>query len=136
MKPASGALDWLGSENLKRDHVPEGHDLLAGFAGAGGTGSGGAGPGLGGFNLKHSAETEVPKRRNMVKHHRHSEGGPRGHHNRTAWTEQEVGFLVRGVRRLGEGKWSKILHEGGFAESRTSVDLKDKWRNLKKYKYI
>ncbi len=53
------------------------------------------------------------------------------------WTDYEVALLERGMRRFGRG-WAVILnHYGrspdeGFAECRTSVDLKDKARNERK----
>ncbi|ESQ35053.1 hypothetical protein EUTSA_v10007199mg [Eutrema salsugineum] len=53
----------------------------------------------------------------------------RKHHR--AWTLSEVIKLVEGVSRYGVGKWSEIkrLSFSSYAY-RTSVDLKDKWRNL------
>eukprot|EP00850_Spirogloea_muscicola_P024777 SM001489S01079 [mRNA] locus=s1489:1049:2054:- [translate_table: standard] len=52
------------------------------------------------------------------------------------WTDAEINFLKRGVRRYrGEAwMWKKILEFGGSTwRRRTAVDLKDKWRNLIKY---
>lgn len=46
------------------------------------------------------------------------------------WTPEEVEELKKGVRDHGAGKWATILRYGQFNEVRTSVDLKDKWRNL------
>ncbi|XP_058108553.1 uncharacterized protein LOC131251686 isoform X2 [Magnolia sinica] len=59
-----------------------------------------------------------------------SKGGTRRKHHR-AWTLCEVMKLVEGVSRYGAGRWSEIK-KVAFASSsyRTSVDLKDKWRNL------
>ncbi|XP_061981888.1 uncharacterized protein LOC133701804 isoform X2 [Populus nigra] len=59
-------------------------------------------------------------------------GGIRRKHHR-AWTLSEVMKLVEGVSRYGAGRWSEIKRLA-FASSsyRTSVDLKDKWRNLLK----
>ena len=55
----------------------------------------------------------------------------RGHH--VPWTVQETEALVEGVERCGVGKWEVIKRLGlGFADQRTAVDLKDKWRNLVK----
>lgn len=53
----------------------------------------------------------------------------RMHHRQ--WTLPEVENLVNGVSLYGVGQWSKIKTEL-FPTStfRTSVDLKDKWRNL------
>ena len=47
------------------------------------------------------------------------------------WDAREVDALVAGVRIHGVGKWAAILrHSPVFNGVRTSVDLKDKWRNL------
>ncbi|KAI4330697.1 hypothetical protein MLD38_028957 [Melastoma candidum] len=58
----------------------------------------------------------------------------RKHHR--AWTLSEVLKLVEGVSRYGAGRWSEIKRLS-FAPNtyRTSVDLKDKWRNLLKACY-
>eukprot|EP00042_Codosiga_hollandica_P044869 m.448388 g.448388 ORF g.448388 m.448388 type:complete len:257 (-) comp56891_c0_seq16:328-1098(-) len=50
---------------------------------------------------------------------------------RKLWTSEEIQNLRDGVAEFGEGMWSKILLSRAF-QQRTSVDLKDKWRNLKK----
>lgn len=56
-------------------------------------------------------------------------GLTRKHHR--AWTLSEVVKLVDGVARYGAGKWSEIRKLSFASYSyRTSVDLKDKWRNL------
>ncbi|XP_066322714.1 uncharacterized protein [Miscanthus floridulus] len=56
-------------------------------------------------------------------------GLTRKHHR--AWTLCEVVKLVDGVARFGAGKWSEIRKLSFASYSyRTSVDLKDKWRNL------
>lgn len=59
-------------------------------------------------------------------------GGMRRKHHRP-WTLNEVIKLVEGVSRYGVGRWSEIKRLA-FANCpyRTSVDLKDKWRNLLK----
>ncbi|KAK1414220.1 hypothetical protein QVD17_29962 [Tagetes erecta] len=59
-----------------------------------------------------------------------AKGGMRRKHHRP-WTLSEVAKLVEGVSRYGAGKWSEIKKIAFAACShRTSVDLKDKWRNL------
>uniref|UniRef100_A0A7N0T2I9 Uncharacterized protein n=1 Tax=Kalanchoe fedtschenkoi TaxID=63787 RepID=A0A7N0T2I9_KALFE len=53
----------------------------------------------------------------------------RKHHR--AWTLSEVMKLVEGVSRYGAGKWSEIKRYSFTSyPHRSSVDLKDKWRNL------
>ncbi|KAF9617442.1 hypothetical protein IFM89_036403 [Coptis chinensis] len=58
-----------------------------------------------------------------------NDGFRRKHHR--AWTLCEVIKLVEGVSKYGAGRWSEIK-KVSFASYtyRTSVDLKDKWRNL------
>eukprot|EP00286_Rhodomonas_abbreviata_P016612 CAMPEP_0181340260 /NCGR_PEP_ID=MMETSP1101-20121128/29742_1 /TAXON_ID=46948 /ORGANISM="Rhodomonas abbreviata, Strain Caron Lab Isolate" /LENGTH=562 /DNA_ID=CAMNT_0023451379 /DNA_START=31 /DNA_END=1719 /DNA_ORIENTATION=+ len=55
-----------------------------------------------------------------------------GKKERIRWTPEEVKNLVDGVASLGEGNWKMILEDRTFHKSRSAVDLKDKWRNLKK----
>ncbi|KAM0938940.1 putative transcription factor MYB-HB-like family [Dioscorea sansibarensis] len=51
--------------------------------------------------------------------------------NHRQWTLSEITKLIEGVSKCGVGKWTDIKRLS-FANStyRTSVDLKDKWRNL------
>ncbi|PSR96194.1 Telomere repeat-binding protein [Actinidia chinensis var. chinensis] len=59
-----------------------------------------------------------------------AKGGMRRKHHRP-WTLSEVVKLVDGVARYGVGRWSEIKRLAFASYSyRTSVDLKDKWRNL------
>lgn len=59
-----------------------------------------------------------------------AKGGMRRKHHRP-WTLSEVVKLVEGVARYGAGRWSEIKRLSFASYSyRTSVDLKDKWRNL------
>ncbi|XP_027335040.1 uncharacterized protein LOC113849369 isoform X2 [Abrus precatorius] len=61
-----------------------------------------------------------------------AKGGMRRKHHR-AWTLVEVMKLVEGVSQCGPGRWSEIKRLSFSSHSyRTSVDLKDKWRNLLK----
>ncbi|XVF86876.1 hypothetical protein PTKIN_Ptkin18bG0076600 [Pterospermum kingtungense] len=61
-----------------------------------------------------------------------AKGGTRRKHHR-AWTLSEVMKLVEGVSKYGAGRWSEIRRLAFASYSyRTSVDLKDKWRNLLK----
>ncbi|KAL1224108.1 Telomere repeat-binding protein 4 [Cardamine amara subsp. amara] len=66
--------------------------------------------------------SDLPIRQNAIrrKHHR-------------AWTLSEVVKLVEGVSKYGVGKWSEIKKLSFSSHAyRTPVDLKDKWRNLRK----
>jgi len=45
------------------------------------------------------------------------------------WDTGEEMALYRGVRKFGQGQWAKIKLQYNFVD-RTSVDLKDKWRNM------
>ena len=53
---------------------------------------------------------------------------------REKFTALEESYVREGVAKYGHiyGKWEKILAEYDFHESRTGVDLKDKWRNMNK----
>ncbi|CAH8384342.1 unnamed protein product [Eruca vesicaria subsp. sativa] len=49
------------------------------------------------------------------------------------WTREEETALRAGVRKYGVGKWVSILSDRKYSpalQSRSNVDLKDKWRNL------
>mmetsp|Transcript_938 Transcript_938/g.2447 ORF Transcript_938/g.2447 Transcript_938/m.2447 type:complete len:331 (-) Transcript_938:135-1127(-) len=50
------------------------------------------------------------------------------------WDPEETKLLLSLVTEHGKGKWKKVLEigEGTFDKHRTTVDLKDKWRNLEK----
>ncbi len=45
------------------------------------------------------------------------------------WTAQLDKYLKDGVKRHGQGKWSRILMDYDF-EGRTGTMLKDRWRVL------
>lgn len=50
------------------------------------------------------------------------------------WTPEEESALKAGMSKHGTGKWSTILKDPEFSSilfSRSNVDLKDKWRNLR-----
>jgi len=49
---------------------------------------------------------------------------------RTPWTNEEMRWLVAGVTSYGVGHWRDILLCYDFPHYRTTVHLKDKWRNL------
>ena len=54
------------------------------------------------------------------------------------WSSKEEETLIAGVERHGDGpggSWAKILQDeefGPLLSERTGVNLKDKWRNLKR----
>eukprot|EP01125_Pyxidicula_operculata_P004774 TRINITY_DN1784_c1_g1_i1.p1 TRINITY_DN1784_c1_g1~~TRINITY_DN1784_c1_g1_i1.p1 ORF type:complete len:197 (-),score=83.71 TRINITY_DN1784_c1_g1_i1:190-726(-) len=52
---------------------------------------------------------------------------------RVPWSPKETMNLIKGVNKFGNS-WSEILRSYDFDPKRTSVDLKDKWRNLQKKK--
>ena len=54
---------------------------------------------------------------------------------RRFFTEKEVGYLLSGYRSFPR-QWAIILNSYPFDADRTSVDLKDKFRNLEKNKLI
>jgi hypothetical protein len=60
---------------------------------------------------------------------------PREIKQRTCWTDEEDEALLEGIERNGIGKWQDILSDpqyGCVLANRTNVDLKDRYRNLKK----
>jgi len=54
-----------------------------------------------------------------------------GQRKRRRWSDEEVEYLVEGIRLFGVGSWKDILNNFPFGD-RTYVDLKDKFRNLRK----
>jgi hypothetical protein len=57
-----------------------------------------------------------------------------GNQKRVRFKKKEDDALLEGVEKFGEGKWKDILNEykDVFHEKRTNVNLKDRYRNLKK----
>jgi hypothetical protein len=53
---------------------------------------------------------------------------------RVPFTDAEESYLREGVQRYQNhgSKWAEILRAYPFHSKRTSVDLKDKWRNISK----
>ncbi|CAD6212784.1 unnamed protein product [Miscanthus lutarioriparius] len=52
--------------------------------------------------------------------------------NNSRWTAKEVEILVQGVSKFGVGRWALLKQQFFKTSIRTSVNLKDKWRNLLK----
>ncbi|XP_066440182.1 telomeric repeat-binding factor 2 isoform X4 [Eleutherodactylus coqui] len=50
---------------------------------------------------------------------------------RKKWTEEETEWIKLGVKKYGEGKWTRILKSYAFKE-RTAIMIKDRWRTMKK----
>lgn len=80
-----------------------------------------------------------PTRRAGAHHHaaRHSHhhGAALAKKKHNPWTLEETLALVEGVRLAGVGKWAEIKRlpvpgVSDILDTRTPVDLKDKWRNL------
>lgn len=51
---------------------------------------------------------------------------------RVKWTKEEEGYLIKGVKKYGKGRWKMIINSYPFNPRRTPVDAKDKWRNMEK----
>ncbi|XP_012723422.2 telomeric repeat binding factor a isoform X2 [Fundulus heteroclitus] len=56
-------------------------------------------------------------------------------HRKRRWTEAESEKLKEGVKKYGEGNWSKIRSFYRFND-RSNVNLKDRWRTMKKLKLV
>ncbi|KAL4442490.1 hypothetical protein ABPG77_005074 [Micractinium sp. CCAP 211/92] len=52
------------------------------------------------------------------------------------WTEAEVAALKEGVVRFGVGNWQKIVNDYPVLRQRTGVQLKDKYRNMIKFRHL
>ena len=53
--------------------------------------------------------------------------------HRHPWTDEEMDALVLGLEKFGVGKWVQIKNEyGHILRNRNSVQVKDKYRNMKK----
>ncbi|KAK3157675.1 hypothetical protein QOZ80_2AG0126020 [Eleusine coracana subsp. coracana] len=52
--------------------------------------------------------------------------------NNSRWTQKEVELLVKGISEYGIGRWTEMKGKYFKHSIRTSVNLKDKWRNLLK----
>ncbi|KAK9542565.1 hypothetical protein VZT92_000415 [Zoarces viviparus] len=56
-------------------------------------------------------------------------------HRKRKWSESETNKLKEGVQRFGDGNWTKIKAYYDFKD-RTNVNLKDRWRTLKRLNMI
>jgi len=83
-----------------------------------------------GMNNGYSDSDTTPARKSSTKKSMQGSVEKRSkHHN--PWSLEEAEALVEGVALCGGGKWADIKKLSFAAiESRSAVDLKDKWRNL------
>ncbi|CAI9761276.1 unnamed protein product [Fraxinus pennsylvanica] len=75
-----------------------------------------------------------PKRRRVSPLTSNGREQPKKRRRVGKWSADEEDALRTGVEDCGEGSWKDILEKYGhrFADRRTQVDLKDKWRNMKR----
>ncbi|XP_066524341.1 telomeric repeat binding factor a [Hoplias malabaricus] len=57
------------------------------------------------------------------------------HGKRKKWTEEESEWVRKGVALYGEGRWEKIKTLYPF-KGRTAVNIKDRWRTMKKLNIV
>lgn len=57
---------------------------------------------------------------------------PRQARGRVPWTDDEEANLRAAIEEFGKGQWALALKHYAFNECRSSVDLKDKWRNIER----
>lgn len=111
-KDLEALMNFRGMESYKTHAEPSEEDVDLDHEKMGDTSSDNNG------DTVHVVKTRTSKVSVKRKHHR-------------AWTLCEVLKLVEGVARYGAGRWSEIRRVAFSSYSyRTSVDLKDKWRNL------
>lgn len=56
-------------------------------------------------------------------------------HRKRKWTDSETQRLIDGVQKFGEGNWCKIKAYYKFKD-RSNINLKDRWRTMKKLKMV
>ncbi len=118
--------------NAEMDRIGE-PSSAASSSGAGGSAEGGAGGsaegGAGG-----SAGGGAPEASNEHYNSIHFRKSADPSRKRAKWSPEEMALLERGIKECGT-HWTKILlGYNGFNDCRTSLDLKDKWRNMCKSK--
>ena len=59
-----------------------------------------------------------------------------GRNPKNRWPAKSVKDLIEGVNLYGNGKWKQIYRSYSFPNNVDAPKLKDKWRNLVKYKYV
>ena len=58
---------------------------------------------------------------------------PIGRKSKQMFSQEEVDALREGVAKHGKGRWKDILLESQHVfQDRTTMDLKDKWRNIER----
>lgn len=64
--------------------------------------------------------------------------GASGRREYRVWEAHEEQALRDGVKKHGLGAWEKIRTDGEFEvlKTRSGVQLKDKWRNLVKFRHL
>lgn len=73
-------------------------------------------------------DTSEKSRKDLFK--RHMTAGSTSLKSRQPWTQEEDERLLSGVEKYGLGKWAKI-RDAYFPEgNRTSVQIKDRMRNI------
>mmetsp|Transcript_12809 Transcript_12809/g.21981 ORF Transcript_12809/g.21981 Transcript_12809/m.21981 type:complete len:1022 (+) Transcript_12809:907-3972(+) len=86
------------------------------------------------FNARRTSVDLKDKWRNIVRLDPTKRGDALFGHQKIQWSDMEVHYLKQGFSELGQQKnpWASILqrYRNKFHEVRTSVHLKDKWRNL------
>ena len=85
------------------------------------------------FHAERLPPASIHSRESLVTHKPvpKSKRGQVARRRRVYWTTEEEHYVVQGVKRFGLGKWKDILEAYPFKSCRTSVDIRDKWRNIK-----